>query len=99
MVPGSEEKEHRGHGSEGPAVRLKEIHPSGIGEDLSEDSDGEADEEENSRLNQAREIARRQSEPAFLSSGKGRMRSPPPEVRTPIDQEDDEDEVEDSVEN
>ena len=27
VVPGSEEKEHRSGGGEGPAVRVKEIHP------------------------------------------------------------------------
>ena len=26
-VPGAEEKEHRGAGGEGPAVRVKEVHP------------------------------------------------------------------------
>lgn len=93
IVPGSEEKEHRGRG-EGPAVRVKEIHPGGINEDLSEDSDGEADQEEKLRLRQAKETARRQSEPAFPSNVQrksSRVRSPPP----PCNPDDDEDEDED----
>jgi len=47
--------------------------------DLSEESEGETDEEEHMRLLQAKEVARRQSESAFLSKGnKRRVRSPPP---------------------
>ena len=30
VVPGLEEKEHRGAGGEGPAARAKEIHPGRI---------------------------------------------------------------------
>jgi len=29
-VPGAEEKEHRGAGGEGPAVRVKEVHPGNV---------------------------------------------------------------------
>lgn len=97
IVPGSEEKEYRGRG-EGPAARAKEVHPGGIDVDLSEESEGEGDEEERLRLSQAREAARRQSEPVFMSRVKkkasSRVRSPPPLMRRSLNQADEEDEDE-----
>jgi hypothetical protein len=94
IVPGSEEKEYRGRG-EGPAARVREIHPGGISEDLSEESEGEGDEDEKLRLSQARDVARRQSEPVFMirsqKKASSRVRSPPPLIRSPLNQEDDED--------
>ncbi len=75
---------------------MKEIHPGGIGDDLSEESEGEGDEEERLRLSQARDAARRQSEPVFMSrvqkKPSPRVRSPPPMMRTSLNQEDEEDE-------
>jgi hypothetical protein len=77
---------------------VKEIHPGGINEDLSEDSDGEADQEEKVRLRQAKETARRQSEPAFPSNVQrksSRVRSPPPPCNL---EDDDDDDVDDGEE-